>query len=44
MATQSGVRRLQLRGLSGCGIELHLLAMGHKVKKFAARGMKFRRN
>lgn len=39
-----GVRRLQLRGLSGCGIELHLLAIGHNVLKFAARGVKFSRN
>ena len=39
-----GVRRLQLRGLSGCGIELHLLAIGHNVQKFAGRGVKFNRN
>lgn len=39
-----GVRRLQLRGLSGCGIELHLLAIGHNVKKFAVKGVKFSRN
>ena len=39
-----GGRRLQLRGLSGCGIELHLLAIEHNVKKFAVRGVKFSRS
>jgi hypothetical protein len=36
-----GVRRLRLRGLSGCDIELHLLAIGHNVKKFWKQGVKF---
>jgi transposase len=39
-----GVRRLRLRGLSGCDIELHLLAIGHNVKKFCKQGVKFSRN
>lgn len=36
-----GVRRLRLRGLRGCEIELHLLAIGHNVKKFWKKGVKF---
>jgi hypothetical protein len=36
-----GVRRLRLRGLSGCDIELHLLAIGHNVKKFWKQGVTF---
>lgn len=39
-----GVRRLRLRGLNGCDIELHLLAIGHNAKKFWRRGVKFSRN
>jgi hypothetical protein len=39
-----GVRRLRLRGLSGCDIELHLLAIGHNVKKSCKQGVKFNRN
>lgn len=39
-----GVRRLRLRGLSGCDIELHLLAIGHNVKKFWKKGVKFGKN
>lgn len=39
-----GVRRLRLRGLSGCDIELHLLAIGHNVKKFWKKGAKFSHN
>jgi transposase len=36
-----GVRRLRLRGLSGCDIELHLLAISHNVKKFWSKNVKF---
>jgi transposase len=39
-----GVRRLRLRGLSGCDIELHLLAISHNVKKFWKKGVKFSNN
>jgi transposase len=39
-----GVRRLRLRGLSGCDIELHLLAIGHNVKKFWKKQVKFSQN
>jgi len=39
-----GVRRLRLRGLSGCDIELHLLAIGHNVKKFWKKGVRFSNN
>jgi transposase len=39
-----GVRRLRLRGLNGCDIELHLLAIGHNAKKFWRQGVKFSRN
>ena len=37
-----GVRRLRLRGLRGCEIELHLLAIGHNAKKFWRKGVRFR--
>jgi transposase len=36
-----GVRRLRLRGLQGCDIEVHLLAIGHNAMKFWKRGVKF---
>jgi transposase len=39
-----GVRRLRLRGLSGCDIELHLLAIGPNVKKFWKKGVQFSKN
>ncbi|MGH8528761.1 MAG: IS1182 family transposase [Nevskiales bacterium] len=39
-----GVRRLRLRGLRGCDIELHLLAIGHNVQKFWKKGVNFSRN
>ena len=39
-----GVRRLRLRGLKGCDIELHLLAIGHNLKKFWKQGARFSRN
>ena len=37
-------RRLRLRGLSGCDIELHLLAISHNVKKFWKKAVKFSNN
>jgi hypothetical protein len=37
-----GIRRLRLRGLRGCDIELHLLAVGHNAKKFCKQGVRFR--
>ena len=36
-----GVRRLRLRGVRGCDIEVHLLAIGHNAKKFWKQGVKF---
>lgn len=39
-----GVRRLRLRRLSGFDIELHLLAIGHNVRKFWKREVKFNGN
>ena len=39
-----GVRRLRLRGVSGCDIELHLLAISHNVKKFSKKGVRFSHN
>jgi len=39
-----GVRRLRLRGLRGCDIELHLLAIGHNARKFWKKGVKFHNN
>jgi len=39
-----GVRRLRLRGLSGCGIEVHLLAIAHNAKKFWKQRVKFGEN
>ena len=39
-----GVRRLRLRGLSGCDIELHLLAIAHNMKKFWKKGVQFSPN
>jgi len=36
-----GVRRLRLRGVRGCEIELHLLAIGHNAKKFWRNGVRF---
>jgi transposase len=36
-----GVKRLRLRGVRGCDIELHLLAIGHNLKKFWAKAVKF---